>query len=107
MELIYLFLFVFCCVFFVPFRVAVFHPFATVYYAVTDFPKWLFRKNWRLLDGGILNCYGAHFGGGKTLSMAHFITKLYEKKNNKRVWDRGRKKFVTQKLHIISNQSLK
>ena len=107
MELIYLFMFVFLCVWFVPFRVAVLHPFATVYYAVTDFPKWLFRKNWRLLDGGILNCYGAHFGGGKTLSMAHFITRLYEKKNNKKVWDRGRKKFVTQKIHIISNFDLK
>lgn len=107
MELIYLFIFVFLCVWFVPFRVAVLHPFATVYYAVTDFPKWLFRKNWRLLDGGILNCYGAHFGGGKTLSMAHFITRLYEKKNNKKVWDRGRKKFVTQKIHIISNFDLK
>ena len=97
----------FMCVWFVPFRVAVLHPFATIYYAVTDFPKWLYRKNWRLLDGGILNCYGAHFGGGKTLSMAHFITRLYEKKNNKRIWDRGRKKFVTQKIHIISNFDLK
>ena len=107
MELIYLFIFMFMCVWFVPFRVAVLHPFATIYYAVTDFPKWLYRKNWRLLDGGILNCYGAHFGGGKTLSMAHFITRLYEKKNNKRIWDRGRKKFVTQKIHIISNFDLK
>lgn len=93
--------------FFVSFRIAVMHPFATVYYGVTDFVKYFLRKNWRLLDGGILNCYGAHFGGGKTLSMAHFITRLYEKKNNKKVWDRGRKKFVTQKIHIISNFDLK
>ena len=107
MELIYLFLFVVCCVFFVPFRLAVLHPVATVYYGVTDFVKYILHKKWRLLDGGILNCYGAHFGGGKTLSMAHFITRLYEKKNNKKVWDRGRKKFVTQKIHIISNFDLK
>lgn len=107
MELIYLFLFVFCMIAFVPFRLAVLHPFLTIGYGVIDFIDFLHRKKWRLLQGGILNCYGAHFGGGKTLSMAHFITRLYEKKNNKKVWDRGRKKFVTQKIHIISNFDLK
>lgn len=40
------------------------------------------------------------------MSMAHFITELYEKSNNKRVWDRGRKKWVTQKIHVISNFKL-
>lgn len=107
MGLIYLFFGVFCFVFFVPFRLVVFHPFATIYYGVTDFVKYFVHKKWRLLDGGMLNCFGAHFGGGKTLSMAHFITRLYEKKNNKRVWDRARKKFVIQKIHIISNFDLK
>lgn len=107
MELIYLFLFVFCMIAFVPFRLAIFHPFATICYGVTDFLDYLYHRKWHLLDGGILNCYGAHFGGGKTLSMAHFITRLYEKKNNKKVWDRGRKKWVTQKIHIIANFDLK
>jgi len=107
MEIIYLFLFVFLMIAVIPFRLAVLHPFATVYYGVTDFVQYIIRKKWRLLDGGILNCYGAHFGGGKTLSMAHFITRLYEKKNNQKVWDRGRKKFVTQKIHIVANFDLK
>lgn len=91
----------------IPFRLVVLHPVAFLYYAVTDTYFYFKHKKWHLLDGGVLNCYGAHFGGGKTLSMAHFITRLYEKKNNKKVWDRGRKKFVTQKIHIISNFDLK
>lgn len=107
MEIIYIFLFVFCMIAFVPFRLAIFHPFALFGYGVTDFIDFLHHRRWRLLDGGVLNCYGAHFGGGKTLSMAHFITRLYEKKNNKKVWDRGRRKWVTQKIHIIANFDLK
>lgn len=107
MEVIYLFLFVFLVIACIPFRLAVFHPFATVYYGVTDFIQYIAKRKWRLLDGGVLNCYGAHFGGGKTLSMAHFITELYNKKNNKKVWDRGRKKWVTQKIHVIANFDLK
>ena len=106
MGLIYLIIFVILFVFSVCFRLVVLHPFATVYYGITDLVKYFLHKKWRLLDGGVLNCYGAHFGGGKTLSMAHFITELYKKKNNKKVWDRGRKKWVTQKIHVISNFDL-
>lgn len=106
MELIYLIIFCILVIYFVPFRLAVLNPIKTIRYGVVDFYKYITQKKWRLLDGGTLNCYGAHFGGGKTLSMAHFITELYEKKNNKQVWDRGRKKWVTQKIHIISNFDL-
>lgn len=106
MIFIYLALIIVLMVYVLPFRIAVMHPINTIRYGVVDFYKYLKYKNWRLLDGGVLNCYGAHFGGGKTLSMAHFITELYEKKNNKKVWDRGRKKWVTQKIHIISNFDL-
>lgn len=88
-------------------RLVVLHPFATVYYGVRDFYDYIIHKKWHLLDGGVLNCYGAHFGGGKTLTMAHFITELYRVKNNKKVWDRGRKKWVTQKIHVIANFDLK
>ena len=107
MELIYLILFVVFFWLFIPFRLAVLHPFKTVYYGLTDFVRYVLHKDWRVLDGGVLNCYGAHFGGGKTLSMAHFITELYARKNNKKVWDRGRKKWVTQKIHVIANFDLR
>ena len=106
MGLIYLVIFIFLMIYFLPFRIAVLNPFKTIRYGVVDFYEYIKLKKWRLLDGGVLNCYGAHFGGGKTLSMAHFITELYFKKNNKKVWDRGRKKWVAQKIHVISNFDL-
>lgn len=107
MEFIYLILI--CVVLYcsVCARLIVLHPFATLYYGVVDFVQYIAYKEWRLLDGGVLNCFGAHFGGGKTLSMAHFITVLYNRMNNKKVWDRGRKKWVTQKIHVIANFDLK
>lgn len=107
MEILYILIFAVCFFLFMPFRLAILNPASTLYYGVTDFVAYVLHRKWRLLDGGILNCYGAHFGGGKTLSMAHFITRLYEKKNNKKVWDRGRKKWVTQKIHVIANFELK
>lgn len=106
MGILYLIIFILLVIYSVPFRLAVCNPIKTVRYGVVDFYQYIKYKKWNLLDGGVLNCYGAHFGGGKTLSMAHFITKLYEKKNNKKVWDRGRKKWVTQKIHVISNFDL-
>lgn len=88
------------------FRLTVLHPFATVYYAIKDGYDYLIHRKWRLLYGGVLNCYGAHFGGGKTLTMAHFVTKLYKRYDNKRVWDSRRKMWVIQKIHVLSNFEL-
>ena len=91
---------------FVPFRLAVLHPFATIYYGITDLYKYIRYCEWRVLSGGRLNCYGAHFGGGKTLTMAHGITELFEKYNNVKVWDWSRFRWVTQKIHILANFEL-
>lgn len=91
----------------VPFRIAVTSPIKTVYYVVYDLINAVLHKPWRIMDTGKLNCYMAHFGGGKTLSMSHFATYMFYKYNNVKVWDRGRKCFVTQKVHIISNFELK
>lgn len=46
------------------------------------------------------------FGKGKTLSAVHEVVRLYNLYNNKKVWCPERKKFVTQKVHIISNVTL-
>ena len=43
------------------------------------------------------------FGKGKTLSAVGRVLYLYGKYNDKLVWDRDRKKFVTQKVKILSN----
>lgn len=88
-------------------RLIVLHPFKTVYYGVRDLYFYFMHKQYNEYTAGVLNCYCAHFGGGKTLSIVHYVTHLFKRYNNKKVWDRGRKKFVLQKIHIISNVDLK
>lgn len=105
-PIIALIVFVLLLRFSVAFRIALFHPFSTVYYMVRDTYLYFHRRMYNLYDGGLLNCYFAHFGGGKTLSVVHYVRALFKRYNNKKVWDRGRKKFVTQKIHIISNVHL-
>ena len=90
----------------VGFRLFVLHPFSTIYYMVIDVYKYFRYKKWRIYDGGLLNCYFAHFGGGKTLSVSHYVVQLFRRYNNKKIYDRARKKWVLQKVHIISNVHL-
>lgn len=103
---LYLIIFIILFVAFVPFRIAIFHPFKTLFYSIYDFILYIFHFGWRSMETGKLTAYCAEFGGGKTLSMAHWLVRIYQKYNNKRVWDRSRKKFVLQKIHIISNFEL-
>lgn len=88
-------------------RLIVTHPISTTYYLIKDGFLYFKHKKYNLYEGGLLNCYFAHFGGGKTLSVTHYITALFKRYNNKYVWDRGQRKFVLQKVHIISNVHLK
>lgn len=88
-------------------RLIFLHPLKTLYNGVKDFILYIKHKEYNFYDAGILNCYSAHFGGGKTLSIVHYVNTLFRKYNNKKVWDRGRRKFVLQKVHIISNVDLK
>ena len=84
-------------------RLAVLHPLSTIGYAFKDCWNYFKHRDFDRYDGGMLNCYSAHFGGGKTLSVTHYVRILFRRYNNKKVWDRGRKKFVLQKVHVISN----
>lgn len=88
-------------------RLIVLHPVKTIYYGVRDLYFYFNHKQYNEYTAGVLNCYCAHFGGGKTLSIVHYVTLLFKRYNNKKVWDRGRKRFVLQKIHIISNVDLK
>lgn len=88
-------------------RIVVCHPFKTVYYCIKDFIFYILHHEYDYYDAGILNCYCAHFGGGKTLSIVHYVTTLFKRYNNRKVWDRSRNMFVLQKIHIISNVQLK
>lgn len=107
MSLIIVFFLVLLLVFCQTFRQIVLHPILTVFYLTKDFVLYVLRRRWRECPTGDLTCYFAHFGGGKTLSAVHYIAFLYRKYNNKRVYDRSRKKMVTQKLEVLSNVQFK
>lgn len=47
------------------------------------------------------------FGCGKSLSMVHLCNKIYQRYNNKPVWDSEENKFVQQHVFFISNLELK
>lgn len=97
---------VFCMVIWIPFRVVLLHPFKSCYYAVKDVYEHYRYHLYDKYDGGLLNCYFAHFGGGKTLSVVHYVVALFKRYNNKKIYDVRQKKWVLQKVHIISNVHL-
>lgn len=88
-------------------RTLIKQPFKTIYYAIKDFILYFKEHRYDSMQTGKLICYTALFGGGKTLSCVHYVNSLYNRYNNKKVYDIDRKKFVTQKVHIISNVDLK
>ena len=94
------------CYLSVCFRIAFFHPFKTVYNAVKDLYKYIKYHKWNNLKTGELRCYVGLFGKGKTLSAVHYVVKKYNQYNDKKVYDFDRGKWVTQRVHIISNVEL-
>ncbi len=88
------------------FRVVVLHPFKTVRNAAVDLYKYLRYRKWRNCKTGELRCYVGLFGKGKTLSAVHYVVKRYRKYNGRKVYDPDRKKWVTQRVHVISNVEL-
>lgn len=95
----FIILFVFC----VPFRVAVLNPFSTIFNSVVDFYKWLKYRKWRDAKDGYIYCFVGLFGKGKTLASVHYVLHQYKKKNGKKVYDFDRKKWVTQRINVVSN----
>lgn len=106
--MIYIIMFAICiaCYLSVCFRVALSHPISTVRYAATDFYKYIKFKQWRNCSTGQLLAFVGLFGKGKTLSAVHYIVKKYQKYNDQLVYDFDRGKWVTQKVHVISNVEL-
>lgn len=92
-----------CCI---TFRIIITNPIKTVKYAILDTYNYFKHHQYDYYDAGLLNCYFAHFGRGKTLSVTHYVVAMFKRYNNKLVWDRGKKKLVRQKMHIISNVHL-
>ncbi len=88
---------------FVEVRLFIQHPFKTVYYVTRDIYEYVAYHLYDKYEGGQLNCYDAHFGGGKTLSGTHYIRLLFKRYNNKRIYDKQKRKWVIQKVVILSN----
>ena len=87
-------------------RVILLNPHNDFYYGFCDLFVWLKYKKWRLLSSGYIICFVGLFGKGKTLASVHYVLDKYHKYNNKKVFDFDRKKWVTQKVNIISNVDL-
>lgn len=90
-------------VFWIPFRLIVFNPVYSIVYAVIDSYYYFKHKKYNWFEAGKLDCYAAHFGGGKTLSIVHYVVGMYNRFNDRLVWDRGLKRFVKQKIYVLSN----
>lgn len=106
--MIYLLIFGFVLVYFVSpaFRCCVGHPLNSIRYAVLDLVEYFRMKYFNLCPTGALDIFCGYFGSGKTLSAVHKVVGLYNRYNGLTVWDRRQKKFVKQRILILSNVSL-
>lgn len=88
-------------------RCALLHPVSVVFYGICDGWRYITHKDWNVAPYGQITCYIADsstsFGCGKTLSATDYLVSLYRRYDNEPVWDSERKKFVKQKIKIISN----
>lgn len=87
-------------------RCAVSHPLKLTGYAFRDLFGYIRYEKWSECQTGELVAYVGLFGKGKTLSAVHKVVGLYYQYDGKRVWDRDRKKFVTQRVKVLSNVAL-
>lgn len=87
-------------------RTILLNPHYTLFYLPQDIYKYFRYHLFDEMQTGKLICYTALFGGGKTLSCVHYVSHLYERYDNKRIFDPLKCKWVTQKVHIISNVDL-
>lgn len=100
----------FLSIWIIPIRLMMLHPVLTVKYAVKDTIDFFRYHKWLNFKPGKFNCYdassGAVFGSGKTLSCVYQVRKDFKRYNGKRVFDVHRKKWVVQKVHILTNLTL-
>lgn len=87
-------------------RCAVFHPFHLVWNTLKDIFFHFYHKEYNRCPSGELVGYTGLFGRGKTLSAVHKVVSSFNAYDGKSVWCPRRKKFVTQRIKVISNVSL-
>lgn len=106
MHLLFLLAFSFAFLISPVFRCAILHFFNTLSYGFKDTVAWFREKQYNRCNTGELLAYVGLFGKGKTLSAVHRVVSDYNKYNEKEVWCSRRKKWVTQKVRVLSNVSL-
>lgn len=84
-------------------RCALKHPFLTIRYAVKDTIKYIRSHGWNECKTGEIVGFLGLFGLGKTLSLVHKVIGKYMRYNGKKVYDFRLKKWVTQRVIVISN----
>ena len=87
-------------------RCAVSHLVKLTGYGFRDLFEYIRYEKWNECQTGELVAYVGLFRKGKTLSVVHKVVSLYYQYDGKRVWDRYRKKFVTQRVKVLSNVAL-
>lgn len=95
-----------CSFIFPYFRCVILNPKNDVYYGSTDIFRYFKYKKYNVAETGVFRIYTGEFGKGKTLSAVHYCVSMYNKYNNKPVWNKELKKFVTQHVIIVSNVEL-
>lgn len=94
------------CIFSLNFRLVLFNLPLVIYNGCIDMYKYIRYKEKNICPTGFFKIYVGLFGKGKTLSAVKEIVDLYNQYNGKKVWCRERKKFVTQRVVILSNVKL-
>lgn len=87
-------------------RLIVSHPIKVIIYTFKDTITFFLQKKYNIASTGHIKCYCGLFGKGKTLSAVKEIVDIYNRYNDVTIYDFSRKKFVKQKVHILSNVHL-
>ena len=87
-------------------RCALLHSLSLAGYGTKDFFLFFLHRQYNLCPTGELVAYTGLFGKGKTLSAVHKVVSAYRRYDGKHVWCPRRKRFVTQRVKVISNVAL-
>lgn len=107
--MIYMYVFgaLFLFIVFPAIRCIVFNLHYVLFYLPIDIYYYFKHKKYNLCKTGVLVAINGLFGEGKTLSAVHIVVSMYLRKDGKTVYCNRRKKYVTQRIKIISNVELK
>lgn len=106
LKILFLIVFVILFIAFPVIRCICFNPHFVAWYSAFDLYHYFKYREWRNASCGELVCYTGLFGKGKTLSAVHTVVSRYKRFNGLLVWDKFRKKFVRQRILILSNVEL-